>query len=200
MPFINLIEEQRLAIRQGRAKARTGMLVFIATTTVSVLGCGWLFLESENMTSEIARLQNEARKSEPVIKQIEAAQAEVAALGPKLNTLENAIETTGKWETVLSHLTTQTPKGLWLTNVRCVSSDPSKPIEVNFQGISARLDTIGEFILRMQGCKELENVNLKYTQEKMLASGQGIEFEVNSSLAGTAEEVAKNEESTEEKK
>lgn len=194
MPFINLIEEQRLAKRQAGSKARTGLIAFVATTSLALATCGYFLLQAESLDQEATRLRNEAAKNEPIQKEIDLAKSALNSMNPRLATLESAHEVTTKWETILNHLTVQTPREMWLTSIRCVASDPSKPIDVSFQGVASRLDNVGEFILRMQGCEQLENVALKFTQEKVLANSVGIEFDVTSQVAGTAEAVAKDEE------
>lgn len=196
MPFINLIEEQRIQERRESSKAKTSLLVLCGVTGLSLVGCGFLFLANEAIDGEVARMKNEANKTKPLMEQIDSINASIAAMEPKTKTLESAQELTMKWDQALQHLTVQTPKEIYLTNIRSMSSDPSKPIELTVSGMGQRLQTIGEFILRMQGCKQLESVSLKTTQEKMVNTSTGIEFDITANLAGTVEEEkTKKEES-----
>jgi Tfp pilus assembly protein PilN len=195
MPFINLIEEQRLAKRREGTKARTALFVLSGVTGLAVVGCGFLFLAGEALEGEASRLTTEAAKVKPMLDEIDTVNNDIAVMGPKLTTLENAQELTLKWDKILNHLTVQTPKEIYLTNLRCNASDPTKPIEIDFSGMGQRLQTIGEFILRIQSCDQLENVNLKNTQEKMVSNATGIEFDILANVAGTAtEDKTKNEE------
>lgn len=195
MPFINLIEEQRLAQRREGTRAKTALFVLSGVAGLTVVGCGFLFLAGEALDSEVVRLKNEAAKVKPMLEEIESVNNEVASMEPKLRTLESAQELTLRWDEILNHLTVQTPGEIYLTNLRCQASDPAKPIEIQFSGMGQRLQTIGEFILRLQSCGQLETVNLKNTQEKMIANATGIEFDILANVAGTVvEDKAKNEE------
>jgi hypothetical protein len=64
---------------------------------------------------------------------------------------------------------------------------------VSFVGNSSRQELIGEYILRLQGCTDLLNVNLKFSQEKNVQLGRQLEFEVSADIDGTVEEREKNE-------
>ena len=75
-----------------------------------------------------------------------------------------------------------------------------KPIEIQFTGLGQRLQTIGEFILRLQGCKQLEAVSLKNTQEKVITTSSAIEFDVLANVVGTADEEKTKDEEKEETK
>jgi Tfp pilus assembly protein PilN len=193
MPLINLIEEQRISRRSDRAKARTALITLSVTSMLTLSACAFLWIESEGLDAEVRRLHDHARKVKPILSEIESSRTTLAKMEPKMQTLENAHEITGKWNRILNHLTVQTPPELWLTAIRATSSDPTKPIEVNYMGIGSELNKIGEYILRIQSCEDLENVNLKFTQEKVVSGGTGIEFEIYSSVVGTAEAVDKSE-------
>lgn len=193
MPFINLIEEERLALKRAEKKTRLAFLGFAASLGVSVFGAGVLLFMNEALGSEVSKLRSEAQKQAPLMSEIEANSKALSELTPRLSTLEDAQEATNRWSDILNHLTNHTPVGVTLTGIRCASSDPSKPIEANFTGISNKLDIIGETILRLQGCERLENVNLRFAQERANGENRNIEFEINSILAGTAEQKPKDE-------
>lgn len=200
MPFINLIEEQRIAEKREQAQSRTALMVLSSVCALGAVGCGFMWLAIEGLDSEAAALQKEADKVRPLQEQISDVQSLIGAMGPKFNTLENAQKLTGKWDVVLNHLTTQTPREIWLTNIRTQASDPTKPIEVSFIGMGQQLQTIGEYMLRLQTCEMLQSVGLKFTQEKMVSERTGIEFEITSQLAGSAEEEKVADESKEASK
>lgn len=191
MPFINLIEEQRIARKREQAKSRTALVVLTCVSGLSFVGCGFLFLISEALNHEISHMKNEAAKVKPIQDEIAGVREQVSLMAPKLASLESAQKLTTKWDTILNHLTVQTPSELWLTEIRCQATDPTKAIEVDFKGMGQRLQTIGEFILRLQGCEELEGVALKNTAEKLVSQSSGIEFDVVANVVGTVEEQPK---------
>ena len=117
----------------------------------------------------------------------------LAEMGPKVATLENAQAATAKWQRVMEHLTQNTPPGIWLTNVRSTATDPKNPVQVSFTGLSGNQDSVGGYILRLQNCPELGDVNLKFTQEKATQFGPTVEFEISGVVLGTQEEEEKKD-------
>jgi len=193
MPFINLIQEHVLATKRERKRARVALLCFTVATGVAVVANGYCIWQSDALETDIARTKAEAQKNADMLTQIESNKRELFDLSPRLESLSNAQVMTKRWGTILDHLSKQTPPGAWLTQVRSTGSDPTKPLQASFQGLSARQELVGEFILRLQSCTELENVNLKFTAEKIVASSRGIEFDVSADIVGTAESKPKDE-------
>jgi Tfp pilus assembly protein PilN len=193
MPFINLIQEHVLAGKRERKRAQMALTCFVVATCLAVGANGYCLYQGESLESQIAVLKQENEKHKGMLAQIEQNRLELLDLAPRLKTLSNAQVMTQRWSTILDHLSKQTPPGAWLTSVRSQGSDPSKPLQTSFQGLSSRQELVGEFILRLQACKELENVNLKFTAEKIVNTGKGIEFDVSAEVAGTAEAKPKDE-------
>lgn len=189
MPFINLIQEQRQEARRQENRARLFFMSFVGSAVLSVGVLGLLMFENEVAHSEEAALLAKAQKLEPLSKRIEANNNDYADLSPRLATLENAQLVTGRWSRILDHLSRQTPEATWLTGLRCSASDPTKPVQVTFAGLSEKQELIGDFILRLQSCPDLANVALRFTDEKPAANTHDIEFEITSDVQGTAEEV-----------
>ena len=168
MPLINLIQEQRLAIKRAERTARAYFLSFACTAVASVGAYGFVLYQSETLENQAAKLRAERQRNEPLMKQIEANLKEYGELSPRLNTLVGAQEVSARWGRVMQHIAQNTPPNAWLTAMRVTASDPTKPISVSFVGVAPAQEPIGEFILRVQNCKDLEAVNLKYTQEKLV--------------------------------
>lgn len=193
MPLINLIQEQRTGSRQRERQARVFFFAFMGITVVSVLGFGYLFLETERASRERSELGKQVARLEPMVKAISANQQQLSILAPKLTTLEDAQISTDRWTKILDHLSRNTPEEVWLTNIRCVANDVTKPVTMNITGISTSQDSVANFLIRVQACAELMNVNLKMTQEKLVDSKKAIEFEISAEIEGTAQEKPKVE-------
>ncbi len=185
MPLINLIEEQRQINQRAERGTRIAFWAFLGSAALGIIGSGSMLFLSESMDSEIARLQAKVQKLKPLRQKIDEHGAALSELYPRLTTLEDAHLMTDRWTRVLSHLSKNTPSEMWLTGLRSSGSDQSKPVQATFQGLSNRLEPVGEFILRLQGCEDLETVTLKVAQEKMIGQAKGIEFEVTASVQGT---------------
>lgn len=200
MPLINLIQEQRLARKRNEARARSFFLVFVGSAVASVGGFGVFWLQTESAAREKSQLEAQLQKNAPLVKQIEEYQKQYAEVSPRLKTLEDAQTVSGRWGRILTHIAKQTPSPTWLTAMRVMASDSAKPINLSLIGVAPNQEPISEFILRMQNSKDLENVNLKFTQEKMLNLVKAVEFEVTADIVGTAEAKPKEEKDEGEKK
>lgn len=193
MPFINLIQEHVLAAKKERKRARAALFCFSLAAVLAGGANAYCIWQSEALDADIAKHKADTDKNKDMLAKIEENRRELLDLSPRLKTLSDAQLMTLRWSTILEHLSKQTPPGAWLTGVRTQGTDPTKPLVTSFQGISSRQELVGEFILRLQTCPELENVNLKFTAEKIVANGKGIEFDVSAEIAGTAEAKAKDE-------
>lgn len=193
MPYINLIQEQRLAAQANERKARSFFFAFIGTLVVSACTYGYLTMEGVFIGRQAAAVEAENKKNEPLVKQIEENGKLLAELTPKLKTLEDAKIVTDRWNRIMNHLSVQTPADAWLTGIKCATTDPTKPIQISFSGVSMAQSPVGEFILRLQNLKDLDNVNLRFTNEKLISETKAIEFQVDADLVGTAEQKVKTE-------
>lgn len=187
MPFINLIQEQRLQAKRTENQSRLFFLSFVSCAGLSFCIFAFLMFQNEMLKSEENRLISKAEKLAPLVKRISTDEEQYAELKPRLDTLQNAQVVTGRWSRILDHLTRQTPDQTWLSSIRCTASDDTKPVAVTFEGMSNQQLLIGDFIERLQACPDLTNVNLKYTMEKAVANSRAIDFEIDSEITGTAQ-------------
>lgn len=194
MPHINLIQEQRLARKRNESKTRNFTFVFLGIAAASVMGFGFFGLQSALLHAEKDRLEAQLARNAPLVKQIQEYQRMYAEIAPRLKTLEDAQLVSGRWGRIMTHISRQTPKPTWLTAMRVQANDPAKPINLSLIGVAPAQEPISEFILRMQNSTDLENVNLKFSQEKMVNSMKAVEFEVTADIVGTAEAKPRLEE------
>ena len=188
MPLINLIETRRIAARREERSVRIGLLALCGTASVCILGYGFLFLQAEGLSQEERTLAATKAKLEPLLKRIAEDEAERADLEPRLKTLVDAQKLTGRWGRILGHMTINTPEGAWLTSVRC-TAEAEKAVSLSLSGVGRDQAHAAEFMMRVQNAADLENVQLKFTQEKMLEKESAIEFEVGADIIGTTPPV-----------
>ena len=188
MPLINLIETRRIAARREERGVRIGLLTLCGTASVCILGYGFLFLQAESLSQEERTLVATKAKLEPLLKRIDEDEKERADLEPRLKTLDDAQKLTSRWGRIMQHMTLNTPSGSWLTSVRCVA-EPDKPVSISLGGVGRDQSEAAEFMMRVQNASDLENVQLRFTQEKMLDKESAIEFEVGADIVGTTPPV-----------
>lgn len=199
MPLINLIQEEKLAERRLERQVRVYFFGFVGTGIAGVGAFGFLLYLSDTLQGEEGRLKAQAQKVAPQLKAIEESEKRYSELSPRVKTLVDAQAMTSRWDRILTHLSVNTPQDTWLTGLRTSQSDPEKPIEIAFVGISSLQERVGEYMLRLQNCPDLASVNLRFTQEKLTTNGRGIEFDIGSHVAGTAKEKKLQEEGAEKK-
>lgn len=200
MPFINLIQEQQLSSRREEARSRVFFFAFMGSAIASAAAFGFFLFQTEAAQGELADLRAKNEKLKPLLLQIEQNNRAIGMLKPRLATLESAQKATERWNRILDHLVVNVPDQTWLTAIRCQSQDATKPVSVSFIGVAASQEQVSEFILRMQGSADLSGLNLRFTQEKVVTEGNGIEFEVAGELVGSADKKQMDEAKQEESK
>jgi Tfp pilus assembly protein PilN len=196
MPTINLIQEQRLLIRQREGQIRALALATVGLGAMAFLSAGYFMFEAARHQVMFMALEEKKREMKPKLDQLAANQNEAGQLKPRLTTLQEAVKTTGKWSNVLNHLTVNTPQGVWLTTVRCSSPTATKPTTITFIGHGTNLDLIGEFMARLGLCPDVNQPVLRFTQERLVGRTPLLEFEISAELKGGPEKkkVADKEE------
>jgi len=200
MPYVNLIQEQRMAAQANERKSRSFFSVFVGVLVVSGVAYGFLTMDALIVAHQAHGIEVENKKNEPIAKQIEQNGKDLSEMTPRMKTLEDAAVITGRWDRILNHLAVQTPTSTWLTGVKCQASDATKPIQVSFQGIATAQAPVGEYIMRLQNLKDLDNVSLRFTNEKVVAASKAIEFQIDSDIVGTAEQKIKTDVQGDQKK
>ncbi|RYG69202.1 hypothetical protein EON77_14875 [bacterium] len=157
-----------------------------------MLGYGFLFLQTEGLSQEARTLTAAKEKLAPLLKRIDEDERERNDLEPRLKTLTDAQKLTGRWGRIMAHMATNTPRGAWLTGVRC-SAEQDQPVSISLAGVGQDQSEAAEFMMRLQNAADLENVQLNFTQEKMLEKTSAIEFEVGADIVGTEPPVKAEE-------
>ncbi len=185
MPFINLIEEQRQAVRKRERQLRVMVLGVLGIAALAFLTAGYFTFEAVRLRMQIGELQAKKTRLQPTMDALASAQEEEGRLGPRINTLESAVEDTGRWTEILAYLALNTPDNLTLNALRCSPATPTDPVTVSFQGLSANQETVGAYIVRLEANKELVDTQLRFTQEQLDGTKKSIQFEVAAVLEGT---------------
>lgn len=195
MPYVNLIQEDRLAKAARDRKVRLLGLSCVIIGGLSFLGAGFFTFEAARLNNQITALEQTKEKIQPYIEQVEKNNAEIGQLTPRISTLTSAQERTLQWSRILDHLSTNMPDGVWLTAVTCQRQLPTEPIAVALKGYSTSNESVGYLIMRLEMSSDLEKNELIFTQERRTEKGAALEFEVKGRLVGSApEEKAKTKE------
>lgn len=188
MAVINLIAQEQQVWRAAQRKTR--LLGMGAVLVVGLISVGWgaLLLASAGIAMQRARVEEQMVKLRPTLQQLKQTQAELGALQPLVETLQNARKDTGRWQQLFQHFAQHTPNGCYLTGAELGKrADPKKPMEITLKGVAENQQIVGEFMLRVNQHPELEQVRLDYSQERALSEQlTAVEFQVTAQIKGTA--------------
>ena len=194
MPLINLIKEQRIQAQKREQQVRIALVGTLGVGALCLITTAALLLDGARLTIVAAAMEKQKQEMEPKLAQLDEYETQIQELQPRVTTLETAQTFSGKWGVILDHLTTNMPEGAILTDLKAFQQDPEKPVMVTFSGLSTTQETVGELILRLETCPELQNVTLKYTQPRVTEGGTLLNYELEGQLVGTgAEDVAPKE-------
>ncbi|HWP31257.1 MAG TPA: PilN domain-containing protein [Fimbriimonadales bacterium] len=185
MPSINLIAEQRQIKRDAERRVRKWMSASGAVFVFGGLIFGFFWFQTQRAHSELRDLKAQEERLVPIKEQLALASQALKELEPRLRTLERARQATQQWNRVLEHISYVMPENTWLTNLRSTPSKDDKPVEIQYTGMSASQDLIGELMLRLQKCPDLTDVSLKYTDQRRTSQGLGLEYQIVSLLANS---------------
>ena len=197
MPSINMIAPRRAELKRLEQGIRR-LLIVILAEIIAILGlAGYLSAKYVGTKNEIASLEAELSKLEPVVKKIEAYDKASAQLQPKVQLLNEAKDHTMRWYRVLDTLSVSIPSETWLTRISAAPpQQDSDVVLVNLNGISTSQNLIGETMMRLNSYKGFERVDLHYTQKAMVGQRQVIEFEVGAGLKMGEKKGAKKDNGT----
>lgn len=194
MPFVNLIKEDRLAAAARERQIKMVVLLCVALGGVSFLGAGYFTYEASRYKDKAIALEKALDEAKPYMKQVDANNAEIAKLEPRIKTLTTAQDATLQWSRILEHLKGNMPEGVWLTGVACQRQSQGEAIQVSLKGLSTTQEAVGYLILRIDTSKDLKSPQLVFTQERLTEKGKALEFEVKGILAGSEPAKPKSKE------
>lgn len=187
MSMINLIANERAQRRKQQGRTRIMGFFWLGMVVLAVGGYFFAALYIASIESKTRALDAELQELEPARKQIAKLEGEIARLTPQLATLVAAQSDTGRWQRILTHISFNSPEFLWLHTIRTNERAGSTgPYTLTLGGTAASQQLVGEFMLRLNNCPDLERIELKFTQEKTLdAWTNAVDFEVSALIKGT---------------
>lgn len=187
MPLVNLIQEQRNAIRLRERQTRMVLMAIVGIGAVSFLTAGFFTFESVKYSLRIGELRAQKERLAPLMTELDNKHLEIGGLQMRRDTLKGAEADTIRWSSLLAFLGTNTPDGVVLSDFRSdLPGDPKTPTGLTLIGLSEDQQQVGDFILRLESSPEMAGVTLKYTQERVGPSNKSTQFELSAGLEGSA--------------
>lgn len=187
MPAINMIAPRRAERRRLERDMRRLLILIVVEMVFAVGVGGWLCTRLFTTRAQIADLEVQLTRLQPVVSQIERYEKATGKLEPKLKLLDKAKDNTLRWYNTLDRLTQCMPESAWLTQIssradRAASGSASEGLSMDIRGISANQATVGEAMLRINTIPDLKRVDLSFTQSSTVGNATAVEFEINAAM------------------
>lgn len=191
MANINLISARR-AERVRLTRIARGLVTSLIAGGVLSAGAVAFMLTRQVVASQ--RLSAaDARLAElrPVLREIEDAEGERAALQPKLVTLTEAQQRTRHWYGILLGLKRVVPAQTWLTNVAVEKAGAESSL-LRVNGVTINQSRVGEAMYRLSQQPDFySHVDLRYTRTAKNEQGENVEFELAAQLVQPESKASK---------
>lgn len=129
----------------------------------------------------LSAIEHDLARLRPALDRLAQVEHQRDALKPKLTILSKAQADTMKWYDVLVSLKRTVPRSAWLTSLN-VEGDREQAQTVRLAGITQSQSQVGETMLRLNGTRLYQSVDLHYTQSGRQGDHDTVEFEVAAHL------------------
>lgn len=195
MPSINMIAARRAERKKLEKRIRFLVLIILFEIFLAVGFFGFMTARICSASRVLANLNEDLEVLKPKISEIKHYQSEIEKLKPRLDLLADSREQTLLWYSLLHGVSRSMAPKTWLSSLRVSlpegpspaaqeTSDAAKPraMTVNLKGVSTSQGLIGETMLRLNQCPEIDKVNLNFTQKGAASLEEAIEFELVAEL------------------
>ena len=201
MPSINMIAVRRADKRRQEQNIRKLLYGIIGESGLIAVAAFVIIARIFGMQGHVANLTDQLHKLQPKVTEIQALQAQTAAMQPKVATLDGAKADTLFWYSSLGAVTASLPAQTWLTSMGTSNStaaatpgtyagtDPT----LNISGIAMSQAMVGETMLRMNTDPALDHVDLSFVTQQKIGQANAVSFQMTVHLkpeAGAVEPVS----------
>ncbi len=191
MPSINMIALRREEKRHQEQNARK-LLYSIAGEIGVVLAVASVMTTRILVTQgHVNDLSDQLLKLKPQVAQIQALQAQTAALQPKVDTLDGAKADTLFWYNNFYAVTASLPPKTWLTSLGtgagagASATDSAAPgtaggtdPTLSIAGIAMTQAAVGQSMLQMNNSPSLDHVDLSFVQAQKIGTVSTVSFQM----------------------
>ena len=163
MPNINLVAARREEKRTLTTLSRQLFMGFVASGVLLGAAIIWFIGVSFSEGQQVKSLDAKLTELEPKLEQIKKREGEIAAMKPKVDTLDNARLSTLRWRTFLGVLANATPTTVYYTSVATGGEGDSQ--SVTLKGVAPSQDIVGTVSqnLNARGNSMFEDVEITQT-------------------------------------
>ena len=147
MPNINLVAARREEKRAITTLSRQLFMGLVASGVALFGAVVWFGIITTSQSIEKNRLDVQLGELQPKIERIKQRESDIAALKPRVDTLDNARLSTLRWQEFLRVLAEATPDTVYYTSVT-TSGDSTSPT-VNIKGFAPSQNIVGTVAQRL---------------------------------------------------
>ena len=188
MPSINMIALRREEKRRQEQNVRK-LIYSIGGEIGLVVAVAFVMTARILVTqNHINDLSDQLNKLKPKVAQIQALQAQTAALQPKVDTLDGAKADTLFWYNNFYAVTASLPPKTWLTSLgtgtgaaaadtapgNASGDDPT----LSLAGVAMSEGAVGQSMLRMNQSPMLDHVDLSFVQAQKIGAADAVSFQM----------------------
>lgn len=187
MPSINMIALRRDEKRHQEQNARKLLYSIAGEVGVVIAVASVMTARILVAQSHIADLSDRLLKLKPQVAQIQALQAQTAALQPKVDTLDGAKADTLFWYKNFYAVTASLPPKTWLTSLGTSSSTGSGAAPgtaggpdptLSLAGVAMTQAAVGQSMLQMNSAPTLDHVDLSFVQAQKMGTVNTVTFQM----------------------
>lgn len=176
MLLINLIAARRAErrkmelIRGGMLRGMVGVVLMTAIVAlVASLGMTRTAIRIRDVDVQTSLLQDSVDK-------VNALQASIKTLEPRVNTLVQAQNSTDRWRGVLQAVSASMPDKTWVTSFQSKEPTKDKSDSFTLTGETVTQDRIGRAMLKLHRTTFVDRVDITFASQRQ--QGKGINFEL----------------------
>lgn len=178
MLLINLIAARRAERRKLELTRAILLRSMFGVGGAAALTAAFMTFNIQIVKNRIEDVDQQTAMLQDTVSRVEALQARMSALQPRVTTLLKAQNSTNRWRAVLQEISVSLPEQTWITSFASQSRE-GDGFTVTGQSISQK--EVGKAMMRLGSQTYIKDVSLQYTQ----AAGngaKGVSFALNGAL------------------
>jgi len=175
---------ERRAAKKGLEKTSRKLFLLVGAELVAVLGlASFMMIQTFVLKGSLADVNGQVISLQSTLQTIRRLETAQAQIRPKVTLLKQAQENLLDWHAILQELSTCLPSQTWLTSVEVVTpvrkgkETEGEGQDVNFAGISASQQLVGDTMLRLLQYPRFDRIELRFTQSREIENRLAVEFQ-----------------------
>ncbi|KKM10856.1 hypothetical protein SY88_11425 [Clostridiales bacterium PH28_bin88] len=173
MRQINLLPPELRREPGVEARRAFQRVLLLSLALVLVAGSSGLLYRVYSLQRELALVQAELMRFQPIVEQVQKAKEDIAQKEQELAHMQSVYNQRRLWGVILDGINDRSPRDVWLTKL---SADENGSFSIT--GIANSLTSVGIFQNQLNLMSELEGISLISAEENTLQGIRVVKFEM----------------------